>query len=117
MADIVEFTQLGDYLDIPVRTYSSGMMTRLTFAVATCFAPEVLLMDEWIVAGDAGFLTRAQQRIEAFVEKAGILVLASHSSDICRQWCNKAVWMERGEVKLQGEINSVLDSYNSAIAQ
>jgi ABC-type polysaccharide/polyol phosphate transport system ATPase subunit len=117
MADIVEFTELGDYLDIPVRTYSSGMMTRLTFAVATCFAPEVLLMDEWIVAGDAGFLTRAQQRIEAFVEKAGILVLASHSSDICRQWCNKAVWMERGEVKLQGEINSVLDSYNSAIAQ
>jgi ABC-2 type transport system ATP-binding protein/lipopolysaccharide transport system ATP-binding protein len=117
MADIVEFTELGDYLDIPVRTYSSGMMTRLTFAVATCFAPEVLLMDEWIVAGDAGFLTRAQQRIEAFVEKAGILVLASHSSDICRQWCNKAVWMERGEVKLQGEINSVLDSYNSAIAR
>ena len=117
MADIVEFTELGDYLDIPVRTYSSGMMTRLTFAVATCFAPEVLLMDEWIVAGDAGFLTRAQQRIEAFVEKAGILVLASHSSDICRQWCNKAVWMERGEVKLQGEINSVLESYNSAIAR
>jgi ABC-2 type transport system ATP-binding protein/lipopolysaccharide transport system ATP-binding protein len=117
MADIVEFTELGDYLDIPVRTYSSGMMTRLTFAVATCFAPEVLLMDEWIVAGDAGFLTRAQQRIEAFVEKAGILVLASHSSEICRQWCNKAVWMERGEVKLQGEINSVLDIYNSAIAQ
>jgi ABC-type polysaccharide/polyol phosphate transport system ATPase subunit len=117
MADIVEFTELGDYLEIPVRTYSSGMMTRLTFAVATCFAPEVLLMDEWIVAGDAGFLTRAQQRIEAFVEKAGVLVLASHSSDICRRWCNKAVWMERGEVKLQGEINSVLDSYNSAIAQ
>jgi ABC-type polysaccharide/polyol phosphate transport system ATPase subunit len=117
MTDIVEFTELGDYLEIPVRTYSSGMMTRLTFAVATCFAPEVLLMDEWIVAGDAGFLTKAQQRIEAFVEKAGILVLASHSSETCRQWCNKAVWMERGEVKLQGEINSVLDSYHSAMAQ
>jgi homopolymeric O-antigen transport system ATP-binding protein len=117
MADIAEFTELGDYLDIPVRTYSSGMMTRLTFAVATCFAPEVLLMDEWIVAGDAGFLTRAQRRIEAFVEKAGILVLASHSSDICRQWCNKAVWMERGEVKMHGEIDSVLDRYNSAAAQ
>ena len=80
MADIVEFTELGDYLDIPVRTYSSGMMTRLTFAVATCFAPEILLMDEWIVAGDAGFLAKAQHRIEAFVEQAGILVLASHST-------------------------------------
>jgi len=114
MADIVDFTELGDYLDIPVRTYSSGMMTRLTFAVATCFAPEILLMDEWIVAGDAGFLAKAQHRIEAFVKQAGILVLASHSSEICREWCNKAVWMERGEVKLHGDIESVLDSYNNA---
>jgi ABC-2 type transport system ATP-binding protein/lipopolysaccharide transport system ATP-binding protein len=117
MADIVEFTELGDYLDIPVRTYSTGMMTRLTFAVATCFAPEILLMDEWIVAGDAGFLAKAQHRIESFIERAGILILASHSSDICRQWCNKAVWMERGEVKLEGEIESVLDRYNSAVAK
>ena len=114
MADIAEFTELGDYLDIPVRTYSSGMMTRLTFAVATCFSPEILLMDEWILAGDAGFLTKAQHRVEAFVEQAGILVLASHSTEICRRWCNKAVWMERGEVKMAADINAVLDSYNSA---
>jgi ABC-2 type transport system ATP-binding protein/lipopolysaccharide transport system ATP-binding protein len=115
MADIIDFTELGDYLDIPVRTYSSGMMTRLTFAVATCFAPEILLMDEWIVAGDASFLTKAQHRIDAFVEKAGILVLASHSNDLCRQWCNKAIWMERGEVKLHGDIESVLDAYTTEI--
>jgi ABC-2 type transport system ATP-binding protein/lipopolysaccharide transport system ATP-binding protein len=112
MANIVEFTELGDYLDIPVRTYSTGMMTRLTFAVATCFAPEIVLMDEWIVTGDAGFLTKAQHRIEAFLAKAGILVLASHSADICREWCNKAVWMDRGEVRLQGDIEDVLSSYN-----
>lgn len=116
MEDIVKFTELGDYLDIPVRTYSSGMMTRLTFAVATCFEPEILLMDEWIVAGDAGFLTKAQNRIEAFVEKAGILVLASHSADICRQWCNKGLWMQRGEIVQFGEINAVLDDYASAQA-
>jgi ABC-2 type transport system ATP-binding protein/lipopolysaccharide transport system ATP-binding protein len=114
MADIVEFTELGDYLDIPVRTYSSGMMTRLTFGVATCFSPDILLMDEWIVAGDAGFLTKAQHRIEAFVEKAGILVLASHSTEICLKWCNKAVWMERGEVKMVGEVNAVIDRYSAA---
>jgi len=113
MADIAEFTELGDYLDIPVRTYSSGMMTRLTFAVATCFSPEILLMDEWIVAGDAGFLAKAQHRVEAFVEQAGILVLASHSTEICRRWCNKAVWMERGEVKMAADISAVVDSYNS----
>jgi ABC-2 type transport system ATP-binding protein/lipopolysaccharide transport system ATP-binding protein len=116
MADIVEFTELGEYLDIPVRTYSSGMMTRLTFAVATCFAPEIVLMDEWIIAGDAGFLLKAQRRIETFVEKAGILVLASHSNAICRQWCNKAVWMEKGEVRLQGDITSVLASYERHLA-
>jgi ABC-2 type transport system ATP-binding protein/lipopolysaccharide transport system ATP-binding protein len=113
MADIAEFTELGDYLDIPVRTYSSGMMTRLTFAVATCFSPEILLMDEWILAGDAGFLAKAQHRVEAFVEQAGILVLASHSTEICRRWCNKGVWMERGEVKMAADISAVLDSYNS----
>ena len=113
MAEIAEFTELGDYLDIPVRTYSSGMMTRLTFAVATCFSPEILLMDEWIVAGDAGFLAKAQHRVEAFVEQAGILVLASHSTEICRRWCNKGVWMERGEVKMAADISAVLDSYNS----
>lgn len=112
MADIAEFTELGDYLDIPVRTYSSGMMARLTFAVATCFSPEILLMDEWILAGDAGFLEKAQHRVEAFVEQAGILVLASHSTEICRRWCNKAVWMERGEVKMAADISAVLDSYN-----
>lgn len=115
MADIAEFTELGDYLDIPVRTYSSGMMTRLTFAVATCFSPEILLMDEWILAGDAGFLAKAQHRVEAFVEQAGILVLASHSTEICKRWCNKAVWMERGEVRMAADIDAVLDSYNSAV--
>jgi ABC-2 type transport system ATP-binding protein/lipopolysaccharide transport system ATP-binding protein len=117
MAEIAEFTELGDYLDIPVRTYSSGMMTRLTFAVATCFSPEILLMDEWILAGDAGFLAKAQHRVEAFVERAGILVLASHSTEICRRWCNKAVWMERGEVKMAGDISAVLDGYNSVAAR
>jgi ABC-type polysaccharide/polyol phosphate transport system ATPase subunit len=116
MADITEFTELGDYLDIPVRTYSSGMMSRLTFAVATCFEPEILLMDEWIVAGDANFLAKAQKRIEGFVEKAGILVLASHSTEICRKWCNKAVWMDRGEVKMVGDIEDVLKTYNNSLS-
>lgn len=106
--DIAEFTELGDYLEVPVRTYSSGMMTRLTFGVATCFSPEILLMDEWIMAGDAGFLAKAQRRIESFVERANILVLASHSVDICRQWCTKAVWLERGRIRMVSEIDAVL---------
>jgi ABC-2 type transport system ATP-binding protein/lipopolysaccharide transport system ATP-binding protein len=115
MPDIAEFTELDDYLDIPVRTYSSGMKTRLTFAVATCFSPEILLMDEWIVAGDAGFLAKAQHRIQSFVERASILVLASHSIEICRKWCNKAVWLERGEIKMQGDIETVLAAYSEEV--
>jgi ABC-type polysaccharide/polyol phosphate transport system ATPase subunit len=117
MVDIVEFTELGDYLDIPVRTYSAGMMTRLTFAVATCFAPEILLMDEWIMAGDAGFLVKARQRIESFVSQASILVLASHNLDTCRRFCNKGVWLDQGTVKAEGEIDHVLDAYTAGVAR
>jgi ABC-type polysaccharide/polyol phosphate transport system ATPase subunit len=115
MEDIIQFTELGDYLDIPVRTYSSGMMTRLTFAVSTCFAPEILLMDEWIMAGDAAFLAKAQHRIEAFIEKTSIVVLASHNNEICRRWCNKAVWMDRGEVRAQGPVEDILGAYAAAL--
>jgi ABC-type polysaccharide/polyol phosphate transport system ATPase subunit len=116
MQDIVDFTELGDYLNIPVRTYSSGMMTRLTFAVATCFAPEILLMDEWIMAGDASFISKARNRIEGFVAKASILVLASHSLETCRQFCNKALWMDQGRIRVAGPINDVLEAYTKQSA-
>lgn len=114
MPSIAEFTELGAYLDVPVRTYSSGMMLRLTFAVATCFAPEILLMDEWILAGDAHFLGRAQARIASFVEQASTLVLASHNQDICRQWCSKGAWLHEGRVRSYGAIDEVLEDYNRA---
>ncbi len=117
MDDIVAFTELGDYLDLPVRTYSSGMMTRLTFAVATCFAPEILLMDEWIMAGDAHFIAKAQGRVESFVEKASILVLASHSMSICRKFCNRGIWMQRGQVVADGPIEEVIAAYEAAEQQ
>ena len=112
--DIAEFTGLGDYLEVPVRTYSFGMLTRLTFAVATCFAPEILLMDEWIMAGDASFLAKAQHRVESFVAKANILVLASHSLDTCRTFCNQGIWMEQGRIKAAGPIDEVIDAYSAA---
>lgn len=116
MAEIVEFTELGDYLDVPVRTYSSGMMTRLTFAVATCFSPEILLMDEWIMAGDASFIAKAQARVESFVSKASVLVLASHSIETCRRFCNKAIWLDQGEIRAAGAIDEILDAYTGAAA-
>lgn len=115
-AEIAEFTELGDYLEMPVRTYSSGMMLRLTFAVATCFQPEILLMDEWIVAGDEAFLNKAERRLASFVHQASVLVLASHSVETCLKWCNKAVWLHQGEIRELGEIHAVFDKYHASLS-
>jgi ABC-2 type transport system ATP-binding protein/lipopolysaccharide transport system ATP-binding protein len=112
---IAEFTELGEYLDMPVRTYSSGMTLRLTFAVATCFEPEILLMDEWILAGDAHFMARAHARIESFLQKASVLVLASHNLEICRKWCNMGLWMEQGQVRAIGPVSDVIAAYQGTV--
>lgn len=111
LADIADFTELGDYLDIPVRTYSAGMLARLTFAIATCFTPEILLLDEWLLAGDAAFLAKAKRRLEAFIEMTSIVVLASHNADVLQRWCTKGIWLQRGEVAAQGDVGTVLEAY------
>jgi ABC-type polysaccharide/polyol phosphate transport system ATPase subunit len=108
--EIAAFTDLGDYLDMPIRTYSGGMLTRLAFAVATAIDPEVLLMDEWIAAGDAEFFNRAEARLHALVERAGILVLASHSLTLIRRYCNKVLWLEHGKLKAIGPVDEVLEA-------
>lgn len=110
--DITEFTELGEYLSMPVRTYSSGMMLRLAFAVSTCFVPEILLMDEWIGAGDARFLAKAQKRLLGMVRQSGILVLASHSEDIIRRLCNRALFIEGGQLIASGTPDEVFAVYN-----
>jgi ABC-type polysaccharide/polyol phosphate transport system ATPase subunit len=113
LPDIAEFTDLKDYLDMPVRVYSSGMIVRLTFAIATCFKPEILLMDEWIVAGDTHFMNKAKHRIETFVDEASVLVLASHDFDVCRRWCNKGLWLQQGQIQAFGNVDDVIRQYQS----
>jgi ABC-2 type transport system ATP-binding protein/lipopolysaccharide transport system ATP-binding protein len=112
--EIAEFADLGDYLSMPVRTYSSGMAMRLAFAVATCIDPDILLMDEWLSAGDASFVAKAQKRLADFVDQASILVLASHSTDLLRSTCNKGVLLEHGRVVAFGFIEDVLAAYGGA---
>ena len=109
--DIEQFTELGQYLSFPVRTYSSGMLTRLGFAIATAIDPEILLLDEGLGAGDARFVERANKRINALVSRSSILVLASHSLELIESMCNKAVLMDHGEVKMVGEVGVVLKEY------
>ena len=112
--EIAAFTELGEYLDLPVRTYSSGMQMRLALGMATAVQPDILLMDEWLLAGDAPFMERARQRVEEFVQRARILVLASHSARLIRTWCNKAVYLEHGRVRAAGPVAAVMDEYEAA---
>lgn len=115
--EIAEFSELGDYLAVPVRTYSAGMMLRLAFGVATCIEPDILLMDEWVLAGDAHFFEKARSRLEDFIGRSSIMVLASHSEDILRQWCTRAILMERGQVRRVGPIDEVLACYREDLEQ
>jgi lipopolysaccharide transport system ATP-binding protein len=96
---IGDFSGLEGFLDMPVRTYSTGMMARLVFSIVTSVPAEIVLMDEWLSVGDAAFMQQAQQRLHALVEQASILVLASHSEEIIADMCNVVVRMEHGEVK------------------
>ena len=113
--EIAEFTELGPYLDMPTRTYSAGMMVRLGFAVSTCTPPEILLMDEWLSAGDASFLDKAQRRMERFVGSSSILVLASHSMELLRKWCNRGVLLQHGQIAAHGDIDEVVDAYAGSV--
>jgi lipopolysaccharide transport system ATP-binding protein len=109
--DVAEFAELGDFLDLPVRIYSSGMVVRLAFALATAIRPQILLMDEWFLAGDASFIEKARVRLEDMVRGAEILVLSTHAEAAVRDWCTRVIWMEQGRIKEDGPALEVLESY------
>lgn len=109
--EIADFTELGSYLDMPVQTYSSGMMVRLAFAISTCINPEILILDEWIAAGDAHFLAKAQRRMEEFVVGSSIVVFASHSLELVEQWCRKAIYLQGGMLRGYGPVAEMIDRY------
>jgi lipopolysaccharide transport system ATP-binding protein len=96
--DVVEFADLGDYIDMPMRTYSSGMAMRLAFALATAGTADIVLMDEWLSAGDATFTEKANQRLLQKISKAKVLVLASHNEELVKRHCNKIIRLERGRI-------------------
>lgn len=94
--EIVDFSELGDFINMPVRTYSSGMVLRLAFAISTSTQPEILLMDEWMSVGDEQFRNKAEKRLEQFVDKAGILVMATHDHGLAERVCSKHIYLEHG---------------------
>jgi ABC-type polysaccharide/polyol phosphate transport system ATPase subunit len=115
-AAVAEFTELADYLDMPVRTYSAGMMVRLAFAISTCIPPDILIMDEWLSAGDAQFLEKAERRVEEFVRASSILVIASHSLELVERWCNRGILLHQGRVLAIGPIVEILADFRRLIA-
>ncbi|HET6198277.1 MAG TPA: ABC transporter ATP-binding protein [Acetobacteraceae bacterium] len=114
--DVAEFAGLGDFLDLPVRIYSAGMMIRLGFALATAIRPEILVMDEWLLVGDAEFIERARHRLEAMVRGADIFVLSSHDTATITTWCTRAIWLDQGRLRLDGPPDQVVDAYLGRVA-
>lgn len=109
--EIVEFSELGEFINMPVRTYSSGMHLRLAFAVATIIRPEILLMDEWLSVGDAAFNEKAEQRLNDLVQSSRILVIASHSRELIERTCTRVMWFEHGRLKMDGSPETVCRLY------
>jgi ABC-type polysaccharide/polyol phosphate transport system ATPase subunit len=113
--DIEQFSELGEYLSLPVRTYSAGMQARLGFSLVTTVDPEILLMDEAIGTGDARFTDKVAERLKNFVDRSSILVLASHSVDLVKRTCNKAALMSDGRILAIGAVEEVLADYDRLI--
>lgn len=113
MDEIAEFSELGEYLNMPLRTYSTGMRVRLALGVVTSIEPEILLLDEGIGAVDAAFMAKARVRLQELVKRSGILVFASHSNDFLAQLCNTALWIDHGEVRQAGLVDEVVEAYES----
>lgn len=114
--EIIEFSELGNFIDMPLRTYSSGMHLRLAFSVSTMVRPEILLMDEWLSVGDQGFTHKAEQRLAELVQSTNILVLASHSRHLIAKTCNRVLWLEHGRIRMDGTPDEVLEHYFGDVA-
>ena len=110
---ICEFAGIGEFVHLPMNTYSSGMGARLRFAIAAARAPDILLIDEALATGDAKFRRRSEKRILELREQAGTVFLVSHGLGIIRQSCTRAIWLENGRIVLDGDANAVVDAYQS----
>ena len=112
--DIVEFSELRDFMDVPVKNYSSGMVSRLAFAIATIGTPDILIVDEVLSVGDFRFQQKCEQRIHNMKEKGTTILFVSHSIDQVKSICNKIVWLEKGRVKRFGDVESICEEYRNS---
>jgi len=108
---IIDFSELGDFIDVPLRKYSAGMRVRLAFSVAAFIEPEVLLIDEVFGVGDAGFIAKSRDKIHELIERSNAIVVATHDMEFVRATCTKALWLNEGHMEAFGDPNEVVDAY------
>lgn len=113
--EIIDFTGIGEFINLPIRTYSAGMRTRLAFAISTAFVPDVLLIDEVFGAGDKSFIEKSNQRMNELMRSARILVFASHSNELLRTFCNKGLYLKDGKTVCMGDIDEVISTYEADV--
>jgi ABC-type polysaccharide/polyol phosphate transport system ATPase subunit len=114
--EIAAFTELGEYLDLHVGAYSSGMRVRLAFAISTALDPEILVIDEVFGAGDAAFMKKAEKRMESLIDRSSILVFASHAPGLAERFCDRGIWLDGGEIRQSGPIKEVSEAYLASVA-
>jgi ABC-type polysaccharide/polyol phosphate transport system ATPase subunit len=115
LQEIAQFSELGEFLDSPVRHYSSGMLVRLAFSVATAIDPEILLVDEVLSVGDMAFQQKARHRMEQMIERARLIVMVSHDMPALKRFCTRAIWLDHGRIRMEGPCAQVVDAYSNAM--
>lgn len=113
--EIANFTKLGEFLDLPVRCYSSGMLLRLAFATSTAVDPEILLLDEVMAAGDAAFYEQARKRMDDLMKRASIVVFATHGLNLLPGFCERTIWLDQGRIMLDGPTADVVRAYEASV--
>jgi ABC-type polysaccharide/polyol phosphate transport system ATPase subunit len=113
--EIIDFSELADFIDTPIKYYSSGMIVRLAFTIATMIEPEILVFDEMLSAGDAAFIAKAQARMDHLLDKAKIMVLVSHDLEMIKKMCTRAILINSGKIMFDGEVSSCLEKYQEQI--
>lgn len=113
--EIVEFSELGEFINVPLKNYSSGMRARLGFAIATAVEPEVLILDEVLSVGDAKFRKKSEEKVKSLFDKGVTVLFVSHSAEQVRRLCNKAIILKKGEIIASGDVNEVCDTYDQMV--
>jgi ABC-type polysaccharide/polyol phosphate transport system ATPase subunit len=111
MAEIAEFTELGSFMDLPIRCYSTGMTMRLAFAIATSSKPEILFVDEVFATGDLAFQNKAEKRMKLLMKEAKIVVMVGHNLQFLEEFCDRAIWLEQGQIRADGPAHQVIRAY------